>query len=155
MKSAWLLLLAATAVAFGQTQASDEKALSGAEIAAWNIQECISHHLVEDAPNFHPAKQEPEDDASLPSMMLRKDGSAFDPATVGQQARALMEELRQGIHALQSAEKAEGMDAMALYQARASWPQMRDIFCREYPEVRYYDLDGIERHCPPKPPAAH
>lgn len=154
-KPAWLLLLVVT-VAYGQTQKADDEAIFAATTAAWNLDNGIAQHLAQDGPNFHPTKQQPEDNnASLPSLLLRKDGTAFDPATPGQQARELMEELRQGIHALQSAEKAEALDAMALDQGRASWLKMRDIFCRQYPDVRYYDLDGAERYCPAKSASSH
>jgi hypothetical protein len=59
-----------------------------------------------------------------------------------------MEDLRQGVHALKSAEKPRGLDIVAVTGAREYWPKLRDISCHESPGVRYYDLDGVERFCP-------
>jgi hypothetical protein len=46
-------------------------------------------------------------------MLVLKEGFLFD-WTPGQQARHLMEDLRQGIHILQSADKPRGIDVIAL-----------------------------------------
>jgi hypothetical protein len=61
-----------------------------------------------------------------------------------------MEDLRQGIHVLQSADKPRGFDVIALAGARECWPKLRDTSCRETPGIRYYDLDGFEQYCPSK-----
>jgi hypothetical protein len=120
-----------------------------ATIAAHNIEEAISDHILAD-PNFHWAKQLPEDKREVPPPLITKDGSFEFDWTIGQHARYLMEELRQGVHALQSVQKPAGLDPIALAGARESWPKMRDISCHENPGIRYYDLDGIEQYCPTK-----
>jgi hypothetical protein len=119
----------------------------GATVAAQHIQEAISEHIANDA-DFHLTKQLPEDKRPGPGILIKKDGSVSFDWTPGQRARDLMEELRQGIHQLQSVEKASGLDGIALSGARENWPKMRDISCHESPGIRYYDLDGFERYCP-------
>jgi len=122
-------------------------AFINAAVAAHNIEEAITGHISND-PNFRLSKQLPEDKRQLPPPLIKKDGNFDFDWTVGQHARYLMEELRQGIHILQSSDKSSGLDGIALAGARESWPKMRDISCRESPGIRYYDLDGLERYCP-------
>jgi hypothetical protein len=126
--------------------ATEADVLSRAQIVAGNIQEAITGHVTEDA-NFQQNKQLPEDKQNEPKILVFKDGSfAFD-WTPGQEARYLMEKLRQGLHILQSVEKPTGFDVIALAGAREYWPKLRDISCHENPGVRYYDLDGFEQYC--------
>jgi hypothetical protein len=148
MRIAWALLLAG-AVAFGQSRESSDEDFHLAEIAAHNIPEAITAHLADDA-SFQMNKKQPEDKLPDPPILLRKDGSFSFDWTPSQHARHLMEDLRQGIHALQSAQQARGLDSIALDGARKIWPKMRDIFCRDNPDVQYYDLDGIKQYCPAK-----
>ena len=126
---------------------SDEVVFIHAGIAAHNIEEAIVEHLSDD-PNFQQTKQLPEDKQPHPAILRKKDGTFSFDWTTGQHARYLMEELRQGIHILQSVEKHSGLDGIALDGARESWPKVRDISCRESPGIRYYDLDGFEKYCP-------
>lgn len=118
-----------------------------ATVAAHNIEEAKTEHITQD-PSFRPNKQLPEEKRELPPPLIKRDGSFDFDWTPGQHARYLMEELRQGIHALQSAEKPGGLDGIALAGAREAWPKMRDISCRESPGIRYHDLDGLEQYCP-------
>jgi hypothetical protein len=131
-----------------------EDILRKATIVAGNIQTAITAHLTEDQ-DYQVTKQFPEDRRNPPSVLVKKDGSFTFDWTPGQQARNLMEELRQGIHALQSVERARGLDAIALAGAREYWPRLRDLSCRESPGIRYYDLDGFAQFCPEQPPSKH
>ena len=128
------------------TQSVDDVLLK-AESVSHNIGEAITEHITKDA-NFHWTKQLPEDKRPDPGILVKKDGSFSFDWTPGQHARHLMEELRQGIHQLQSVEKPSGLDSIALVGAREYWPKVRDISCRESPGIRYYDLDGYEQFCP-------
>ncbi|MGP8271807.1 MAG: hypothetical protein ACLQLH_17220 [Terracidiphilus sp.] len=138
-----------SATSDGQKPATEpsEAVFNGATIAAFHLQEAIDEHIANDA-NFHPTKQMPEDKRELPPFLVKRDMVLNFDWTTGQHARYLMEELRQGIHQLQSAEKASGLDGVALAAARENWPKMRDVSCRESPGIRYYDLDGFEQYCP-------
>jgi hypothetical protein len=118
-----------------------------AEIVSSNIQQAIRDHFRSDA-NLRLTKQLPEDKRPDPGILIKKDGSISFDQTPGQHARRLMEELRQGIHQLQSVEKPSGLDGIALEGAREYWPKVRDISCSESPGIRYYDLDGFEQFCP-------
>jgi hypothetical protein len=119
------------------------------QIVAGNIQTAITGHILDD-PGFRQNKQLPEDPQNHPKILVFKDGSFIFDWTPGQEARYLMEELRQGIHILQSVDKPHGMDIIALTGAREYWPKLRDISCGENPGIRYYDLDGFEEYCPAK-----
>jgi len=129
----------------------DDVVFVHAGIAAHNIEEAIAEHISHD-PNFHLSKQLPEDRRPDPGILIKKDGTFSFDWTTGQHARYLMEELRQGIHQLQSVDKHIGLDGIALDGARESWPKVRDISCRETPGLRYYDLDGFEKYCPEQGP---
>jgi hypothetical protein len=133
----------------GQKPASQsvDDILLKAEIAAHNVGEAITEHITNDA-NFHWTKQLPEDKRPDPGILVKKDESFSFDWTPGQHARHLMEELRQGIHQLQSAEKPSGLDGIALAGAREYWPKVRDISCAESPGIRYYDLNGYSQFCP-------
>lgn len=120
-----------------------------AGIAADNLEKAIQSHLTS-TEDFQLTKQLPEDRQNDPHPLVLKDGTFYFDWTPGQQARYLMEQLRQGIHALQAAPRAQALDATTLKGARDSWPKMRDISCRENPGIRYYDLDGAEQYCPTK-----
>jgi hypothetical protein len=128
--------------------ASQADVLLKGTVVAGNIQTAIAGHLALD-PAFSMKKQQPEEKYPDPKMLVLKDRFLFD-WTAGQQARHLMEDLRQGIHILQSVDKPRGFDVIALAGAREYWPKMRDISCRETPGIRYYDLDGFEQYCPAK-----
>ena len=118
------------------------------EIVAGNVQKAIELHVIDD-PLFGSKKQLPEDKRAMPSILATKDGILMD-WTPGQESRYLMEQLRQGIHALQSADKPRGFDVIALTGARELWPQLRDISCHETHGLKYYDLDGFQQFCPDK-----
>ncbi|WP_231966707.1 hypothetical protein [Terriglobus roseus] len=122
--------------------------LKGA-IVAKNIQTAYVMKLTDD-PSFRMEKQEPVQKLNEPNLLIFKDGSFRFDQTPAQQARALMEEMRQGIHILQAVSKPSGMQLIALTGAREYWPKMRDIFCNANPNARYYDLDGLEQFCPNK-----
>lgn len=134
-----------------QTQKSGstdtEDILLKGEIVAGNIQTALTSHILDD-PNFRQDKQQPVDEQNHPKILVFKDGSFEFDWTPGQHARSLMEELRQGIHILQSVDKPRGFDVIALAGAREYWPKLRDISCHENPAIRYYDLDGFEEYCP-------
>ena len=141
------MLALETVAGFAQKE-TDKDVLQLGFVVGNNIETAIATHVSEDA-NFERKIQQPEDKRDLPKMLVYKDGSwAFD-WTSGQEARYLMEALRQGIHALQAVDKPRGMDVVALTGAREYWPKLRDISCRENPGIRYYDLDGFEQYCPP------
>jgi hypothetical protein len=135
----------------GQTTASEttEEVLRKGSIVSSNIQEAITEHLTLDH-NFKVAKQLPEQRHELPPLLVYKNGDIDFDWTPGQQARFIMEDIRQGLHALQAAEKPTGFDVIALAGGREMWPKLRDISCREKPSLRYYDLDGFEQYCPAK-----
>lgn len=127
--------------------AGDEETLRKGEIVAHNVQTALTEHQMEDT-SFQASKQLPEDKRDFPKMLVLKDNTILLDWTSGQEARYLMEELRQDIHALQSVEKPRGFDIIALTGAREFWPKLRDISCRETPGIRYYDLDGFAQYCP-------
>jgi hypothetical protein len=131
-----------------KTESQADVLLKGQTIAG-NIQEAFTEHISDDS-NFRQDKQQPEDKQNDPKVLVFKDGSFIFDWTPGQEARYLMEELRQGIHILQSVQKPRGFDVIALTGAREYWPKLRDISCRENPGIRYYDLDGFEQYCPSK-----
>jgi hypothetical protein len=144
----WCALAFASLIVHAQDE-TEADVLRHGQIVAGNIQTAIVGHLTED-PNFQRNKQLPEDRQNEPKLLYLKDGSfAFD-WTPGQEARYLMEELRQGLHILQAVDKPKGFDIIALRGARDYWPKLRDISCRESPGIRYYDLDGFEQFCPIK-----
>ncbi|WP_433965134.1 hypothetical protein [Tunturiibacter gelidiferens] len=148
---AGLSLLIAGQLNFVRAQKSNiletSETLHKAEIVDGNLQTAITAHIKED-PHFHISKQLPEDKQNEAKMLFHKDGGFEFDWTAGQHARYLMEDLRQGIHALQSADKLRGLDTIALSGAREYWPKLRDISCHESPGTRYYDLDGMEQFCP-------
>ena len=131
------------------SDASTTETLNRGTIVASNVDDALRDHLLED-PNFRLVKQLPEEKRELPKMLPLKDGSFIFDWTPGQQARYLMEGLRQGLHQLQSVEKLHGLDIPALAGAREYWPKLRDISCHESPGIRYYDLDGFKQYCPTK-----
>jgi hypothetical protein len=150
------LFLASSVVAQNKTPESVDETLMLGDIVATNIQTALSPHIALDG-EFTLKKQEPADSVRDFAVLFYKDGTMAFDWTTGQHARYLMEELRQGIHELQSASKPRGLDVVALGGARDAWPKLRDIACKEYPGIRYYDLDGFERYCagnPPKPPVS-
>jgi hypothetical protein len=128
--------------------AAQAETLRKGQIVAKNIQTAFTEHIVDD-PTFGERKQLPEEKQTDPKVLALKDGFLFD-WTPGEEARYLMEKLRQGVHALQSVDKPRGFDVVALSGAREFWPKLRDISCHETPGVRYYDLDGFEQYCPTK-----
>jgi len=127
--------------------ASNSEILRIGHVVDNNIEEAIKAHIIED-PEFKRNAQLPEDKQNEPKMLFFKDGRLTFDWTSGQEARYLMEHLRQGIHALQSVDKPRGLDIVALTGAREYWPKLKDISCRENPGIRYYDLDGFEQYCP-------
>jgi len=128
---------------------STEVILIHATVVDSNIQNALSEHLTLD-PNFKASKQLPEDKRDFPPILFNKDNAIEFDWTPGQQARYLMEDIRQGLHQLQSVEKPTGMDGIALAGGREYWPKLRDISCHDKPGIRYYDLDGFEQYCPTK-----
>jgi hypothetical protein len=116
-------------------------------IVTGNIETAILAHVTDD-PNFERRLQLPEDKQHEPKILVKKDGRFEFDWTPGQQARYLMEQMRQGLHALQSVSKPKGMDNIALTGVREYWPKLRDISCHENPGIRYYTLDGFEEFCP-------
>jgi hypothetical protein len=151
--SAWVVAAAFIAIPCVESQtpkpedSTQSDVLLKGHIVDHNIQEAIAEHVA-DNPEFTPAKQFPEDKQTLPKMLFLKGGGFIFDWTPGQEARYLMEDLRQGLHALQSVEKPTGFDIVALTGARQYWPKLRDISCHENPGIRYYDLDGFEEFCP-------
>ena len=142
----FLVSLWGTTTAFGQ---SSDEILSKADIVSKNLQTAISVHLQSDL-TFRVTTQAPADPQPEPKMLVMKDGTFRFSWTAGQHARYLMENLRQGIHALQSADKPFGLDAVALSGVREYWPKLKDISCHDSPGTRYYDLDGFEQFCTAK-----
>lgn len=140
-------IVCATANAQKPLPESVEEILRKGEIVAKNIQTAITAHLTQD-PDFKVSKQLPEDPHATPKMLVKRDGSFEFDWTPGQHARSLMEEIRQGIHVLQSSDKPRGLDVVALAGGREYWPKLRDISCHEQPGIQYYDLDGFSQFCP-------
>jgi hypothetical protein len=126
-----------------------EEVLRKGSIVSSNIQTAINEHLALDH-SFRLTKQLPEMNHDLPPLLVYKNGDIEFDWTPGQQARFTMEDIRQGLHALQAAEKPTGFDVIALTGGREMWPKLRDVSCREKPGLRYYDLDGFEQYCPMK-----
>jgi len=143
-------LCSACVLSSQKRSSTDDETLLKGEVVAGNIETAITAHLTSD-PDFQIVKQLPEDPhPKLPKMLLKQDGGIVLDWTAGQQAASLMEDIRQGLHALQAAHSPRGLDIVAFAGGREYWPKLRDIFCREYPGVRYYDLDGFEQFCPAK-----
>ena len=155
----FLLLLLAVAIATPfaasqqppapqHTQAKEgDLTLADGDVASWNIEQAIEDHETVD-PTFHPVPQQPEIKRHSADVLVQKDGKIILDWTPRQHARYLMEEIRQGLHIIQSAPKPSVGDAFALEQGRRLWPKLRDISCRDAPNTMYYDLDGFERYCP-------
>ncbi len=147
MKSIFVIVaMLAAAFQLDAKQDNVEEILRQADIAANNIQSAITAHLAE--PTFVLKKQKPELNLRCFDILAFKDGSIKLDWTVGQHARCRMEDLRQGIHELQSTDQPRGLDAIALPVSKSLWPKLRDIVCHEYPGIQYYDLDGFEQFCP-------
>jgi hypothetical protein len=143
-------LLCVSANAQSTTHETDSEVLQHGEIVAGNILTAIKMHLVDD-PTFQVTKQIPEDARpDRPKILVKRDGKIVFDWTPGQEARYLMETIRQGLHAIQSSGKPRGIDAVALAGGREYWPKLRDISCHDAPSTRYYDLDGFEQYCPDK-----
>jgi hypothetical protein len=140
-------IVCATANAQKPSQDPINEILTKGEIIAGNLVTAIHLHVALDA-DFQLSKQLPEDKHDSPKILVKKDGTIVFDWTAGQQARYLMEELRQGIHALQASTKPRGLDEIALAGGREYWPKLRDISCHEQPGIRYYDLDGFTQFCP-------
>ena len=134
-----------------QVIASDETVgvLRKGAIVDGNIQKAINRHITEDE-NFRMSKQQPEDKRDFPAFLVHKNGDVDIDWSTGQCARYYMENIRQGLHALQSVDKPNGFDIIALTGGREYWPKLRDISCHENPGIRYFDLDGFEQYCPAK-----
>ena len=147
MKSLVIAIIAGTLFSTANAQESVADVLTKGEIVAGNIATAIHSHVALD-PEFQISKQLPEDKHDSPKILVKKDETFVFDWTAGQQARYLMEEIRQGIHALQASTKPRGFDAVALAGGREYWPKLRDISCREHPGIRYYDLDGLTQFCP-------
>lgn len=126
-----------------------DQILFEAEAAARFLQKAIEEHTYREQ-NFHPRRQFPEDRLPETPTLLHRDGSLTPDWTPPQHARYLMERLRQGIHAVQGADRSWTIDILALESARAAWPGVRDLFCSVHPEVVYYDSDGFKHYCPGK-----
>lgn len=146
MKIALVVALMLAMVPQQSRRDDSEEIFRDADITANNIENAITAHLAE--PGFVPKKQDPELKVRCFDILTFKDGSIKLDWTRGQHARCRMENLRQGIHVLQSAEHPRGLDAIALPAAKSVWPKLRDIVCSQYPGVQYYDLDGFEQYCP-------
>jgi hypothetical protein len=142
----WVAWIDATGQVRGKDSVQD--VLRRGEIVASNIQVAIISHLTEDA-DFHPTKQEPEEKMYPANLLVFKDGTVKFDWTTGQEARHLIEEMRQGVHELHSALKPRGLDVVVFAGVKETWPSLRDIACAEFPGIRYYDLDGFEQYCPP------
>jgi hypothetical protein len=132
-----------------KTAESTEEILRKGSIVSHNIQTAITAHITEDE-NFKMSKQIPEERHELPPLLVYKNGNFDFDWTPGQQARFIMEDIRQGLHTLQGVDKPNGFDVIALAGGREYWPKLRDISCHENPGIRYYDLDGFEQYCPAK-----
>lgn len=128
---------------------NSDQILFDAEAAAHFLQKAIEEHTYRE-PNFRPRRQFPEDRLPPTPMLLHRDGALTPDWTPEQHARALMEQLRQGMHAVQGAERSWTIDILALESARAAWPGVRDLFCSAHPNVVYYDSDGFKHYCPEK-----
>jgi hypothetical protein len=146
----WILLIGLVSTTGKAQKASvgpTDKILIDATVAAQTLEEALSIHFTSD-PHFSPTKQNPEDKRTLPQMLFTKDNGLQFDWTPGQHARYLMEELRQGIYQLQSAQNPLGLDSIALAGARESWPKLRGISCQDKPGTRFFDLNGVEQYCP-------
>jgi hypothetical protein len=132
-----------------QPTLAPEQVIFEAEAAALYLQKAIEEHAARET-RFRPHKQQPEDILPNPPMLERRGGGCYQDWTISQHARFLMEKLRQGIHAVHTAEYAWTIDILALESARRAWPQVRDLFCAANPEAVYYDTDGFRHYCPAK-----
>lgn len=144
-----LILVSVSLPAQSAPKETTEEILTKGTIVVSNVDKAVQEHEMFD-PDFQPLKQNPEDKREFPVNLFYKNGDfAFD-WTQGQRARYLMEDIRQGLHALRAAAKPRGFDAIAFAGGREYWPKLRDISCQESPGIRYYDLDGFEQYCPTK-----
>jgi hypothetical protein len=139
---------AAVAQATKAPEAKDvnESVWFDAEIAKGNLSMCILAHAMDRDVMSDP--QQPEDKVELPPPVTTVDGILVWDWPASLHARSLMEQIRQGLHKLNSVSEPKGADSLAIDQARAVWPKLRDIYCRAVPSVGYHDLDGIQRYCP-------
>ena len=126
----------------------NERVWMDAEVANMNLSNCIILHAANQ--DSMSGTQQPEDKVELPPPVTTADGTLVWDRPPGLHARSLMEQIRQELHKLTSVSEPRGMDPLAIDQARAVWPKLRDIYCHSTPKVGYYDLDGAQRYCPDK-----
>ncbi len=73
------------------------------------------------------------------------DGSLQSCGGMAKQSYIMMEQLRKDIAQLQPVNG--GLAEMVIADAKSSWFEMKNIYCRDVPEGKYTDLDGKEQSC--------
>ncbi len=133
----------------GPKRYTDDQILLQGDTAMENLRTGLTYQRMED-PKRVPARTVREEKLTEPGIVVfrNEDGSERLELdwTVGQHARSLMESLRKGIYQYQSAESNIG-GAIGVDDGLRIWPELRNIFCREYPAGRYIDLHGEVRFC--------
>jgi hypothetical protein len=134
-----------------QKSGGDQTILSTGDIAEHNMSESQSSRRLEQ--NYVPAEPNTKEKLTEPGLVCFKQDQDKDTSlyceldwTVGQHAHSLMEHLRLGIYELQSG-KNVALEQLAIHDATAVWPELRNIYCREYPAAMYYDLQGQLQFC--------
>jgi len=127
---------------------SNEEILIEGDLAFGEVTDALALHL-----NAHPdtyvlVKPNLKEKVPEPGMLVFKNQIKLD-WTTGQHAHSLVENLRLGVYEL-GAQKSEGLDSMALDHGKRIWPEVRNIYCREYPGARYFDLAWQEQYCEEK-----
>jgi hypothetical protein len=134
----------------GQRPKSDELVLSSGDSALNNIQQMQDARRMNR--NYTAAEPNVKEKTTQPGFVcFRNDKEPSVPScrldwTAGQRAHTLMESLRLGIYELQTG-KNVGLEPMAIQDATAIWPDLRNIYCREYLAGMYFDLQGQKQFC--------
>jgi hypothetical protein len=151
MKKALLVsaCLLCTMLATVQKNKSDKDVLTEGDLALSEVQNALSFHLSAHPDTYVLVKPEYQEKVPVPGMVVFKDNHIELDWTTGQHAHSLSESQRLEVHEL-AVQKSEGLDAMALDHAKRIWPEVKAVYCREYPGARYFDLDWQERFCEEK-----
>jgi hypothetical protein len=144
-----LLLSAVTLIALvssGQKNKSDKDVLMEGDLTLSEVQDALSLHLSAHPDTYVLVKPEYQEKVPVPGIVVFKDNHIELDWTTGQHAHSLSENLRLGVYEL-AAQKSEGIDLMAIDHAKRIWPNVKALYCHEYPGARYFDLSWHEQYC--------
>ncbi|SRR6266568_7471548 len=127
---------------------SNEEVLIEGDLALSEVTDALALHLSTHRDTYVLVKSNSKEKVPQPGMLVFRNQIKLD-WTTGQHAHSLVENLRLGVYEL-AAQKPEDLDLMALDHGKRIWPDVRNIYCREYPGARYFDLAWQEQYCEEK-----